>query len=159
MAHDICCFALKRFLTLANPIFVCWCLSWIFFIFFLHFMHFFCISCIYNNSHWWVTLFLSCFLFGVLRKLLVSIECFLKQVQKIATGFSFSWLGALFDVNVNENKQIFQYAIEKVNENLLSGEEFQLEGQVADVVYGNEITVSRGLCSLLEVCLLFGIFF
>lgn len=84
---------------------------------------------------------------------------FLKTVQKIATGFSFSWLGALFDVNVNENKQIFQYAIEKVNENLLSGEEFQLEGQVADVVYGNEITVSRGLCSLLEVCLLFGIFF
>lgn len=64
----------------------------------------------------------------------------------------FSLLGALFDVNVNENKQIFQYAIEKVNENLLSGEEFQLEGQVADVVYGNEITVSRALCSLLEVC-------
>lgn len=60
-------------------------------------------------------------------------------------------LGALFDVNVNENKQILQYAIDKANENLLSGEEFQLEGQVADVVYGNEITVSRGLCSLLEV--------
>lgn len=71
----------------------------------------------------------------------------------------FLLLGALFDINVNENKQIFQYAIEKVNENLLSGEEFQLEGQVADIVYGNEITVSRGLCSLLEVCPFFEYFF
>lgn len=53
---------------------------------------------------------------------------------------------------MNENKQIFQYAIEQANEKLLNEEEFQLEGQVAEIEYGNEVTVSRGLCGLLEVC-------
>lgn len=59
-------------------------------------------------------------------------------------------LGALFDTNVDENKRIFQYAIERVNENLLAEDNFKLEGQVAEIVYGNEITISRGLCGLLE---------
>lgn len=60
-------------------------------------------------------------------------------------------LGALFDVNVNENKQIFQFAIEQANEKLLTEEEFRLEGEVIEIGYGNEITISRGLCGLLEV--------
>ncbi|XP_055300709.1 glutamate receptor ionotropic, kainate 2-like isoform X1 [Sitodiplosis mosellana] len=59
-------------------------------------------------------------------------------------------IGALFDVNVDENKQIFEYAIEQVNEKLLKDEEFKLEGEVAEIVYGNEITISQGLCGLLE---------
>lgn len=52
---------------------------------------------------------------------------------------------------MDTNKQTFQYAIEKANENLLSEEKFKLEGHVADIVYGNEVTTSRGLCGLLEV--------
>lgn len=79
------------------------------------------------------------------RRLLFILFIFVNAIDTLRS------LGALFDVNVNENKQIFQYAIEKANEQLLSGEEFQLEGQVADIVYGNEISVSRGLCGLLEV--------
>lgn len=71
-------------------------------------------------------------------------ECQLKQ--RI-----FRSLGALFDVNIDENKQIFEYAIEQANEKLLKEEGFQLEGEVAEIVYGNEVTISRGLCGLLEV--------
>lgn len=54
-------------------------------------------------------------------------------------------------MNVNENKQFFQFAIEQANEKLLKDEEFQLEGQVADITFGNEVSVSRALCGLLEV--------
>lgn len=54
-------------------------------------------------------------------------------------------------MNVDENKQIFEYAIEQANEKLLNGEAFRLEGEVAEIVYGNEITISRGLCGMLEV--------
>lgn len=60
-------------------------------------------------------------------------------------------LGALFDQNVDENKQIFQYAIERVNEKLLAEEQFRLEGEVAEIEYGNELNISRSLCGLLEV--------
>lgn len=60
-------------------------------------------------------------------------------------------LGALFDVNVNENKQIFQFAIEHANEKLLKEEEFRLEGEDVEISYGNEVTISRGLCGLVEV--------
>lgn len=63
----------------------------------------------------------------------------------------FRLLGALFDVNVDENKQIFEYAIEQANEKLLNEEAFRLEGEVAEIAYGNEITISRGLCGMLEV--------
>lgn len=64
-------------------------------------------------------------------------------------------LGALFDTNVDQNKRIFQYAIEKANENLLSKEEFILEGEVATIVRGNDFSTSRELCALLEVKLTF----
>lgn len=60
-------------------------------------------------------------------------------------------LGALFDVNVDQNKQMFQFAIEKANENLLNEEKFRLEGDVVDISYGDEFSVSRSLCGLLEV--------
>lgn len=46
---------------------------------------------------------------------------------------------------------MFQFAIEKANENLLNEEKFRLEGEVVDISYGNEITVSHSLCGLLEV--------
>lgn len=46
---------------------------------------------------------------------------------------------------------MFQYAIEQANEKLLKEEEFKLEGEVAEIVYGNEFTISQGLCGLLEV--------
>lgn len=68
----------------------------------------------------------------------------------IKTEF-FRSLGALFDINVDENKQIFDYAIEQANEKLLNEESFRLEAEVAEIVYGNEITISRGLCGMLEV--------
>lgn len=64
---------------------------------------------------------------------------------------SFNSLGALFDTNVDENKRIFQYAIAKANENLLSEEEFILAGEVADIVRGNDFSTSRQLCAILEV--------
>lgn len=73
----------------------------------------------------------------------------IKTLIKIASRFLL--LGALFDVNVNENKQMFQFAIEQVNEKFLNEEEFRLEGEVVDISYGNEITISHSLCSLLEV--------
>lgn len=60
-------------------------------------------------------------------------------------------LGALFDVNVDENKRMFQYAIEQVNEQLLAEEEFRLEGAVSDIMPGDDYNVSRALCGLLEV--------
>lgn len=65
--------------------------------------------------------------------------------------FCFHLLGALFDVNVDENKQIFQYAIEKANEKLLAEEEFRLEGEVAEIDFGNELNISRSLCGMFEV--------
>lgn len=64
-------------------------------------------------------------------------------------------LGALFDTNVNENKQIFQYAIERVNEQLLAEEEFRLEGELAEIAFGDEYNISRSLCGLLEVLFMF----
>lgn len=54
-------------------------------------------------------------------------------------------------MNVNENKQILQFAIEQVNEQLLAEEEFRLAGEVAEVVLGDDLSISRGLCGLLEV--------
>lgn len=65
--------------------------------------------------------------------------------------FCFHLSGALFDVNVDENKQIFQYAIEKANEKLLAEEEFRLEGEVAEIDFGNELNISRSLCGMFEV--------
>lgn len=63
-------------------------------------------------------------------------------------------LGALFDVNIDANQQMFQYAIEMVNENLLADENFRLEGEAVAIDFGNELNVSQNLCGLLEVCLL-----
>lgn len=60
-------------------------------------------------------------------------------------------LGALFDVNMDENKLMLQYAIEQVNEKLLAEEEFRLEGAVSDIMPGDEYNISRALCGLLEV--------
>lgn len=54
-------------------------------------------------------------------------------------------------MNVDENKQFFQYAIEQANEKLLKEEAFQLVGEVADITYGNEVSASRAICGLLEV--------
>lgn len=59
--------------------------------------------------------------------------------------------GALFDVNAEEDKRMFAYAIERVNENLLNADEFRLEAELGEIEYGNEVTVSRGVCELLEV--------
>lgn len=63
-------------------------------------------------------------------------------------------LGALFDVNVDENQQMFQYAIEMANEKLLAEENFRLEGEAIAIDLGNELNVSQSLCGLLEVCII-----
>ncbi|XP_031634001.1 glutamate receptor ionotropic, kainate 2-like isoform X2 [Contarinia nasturtii] len=78
--------------------------------------------------------------------------------EPVDSGPAMIKIGALFDVNANENKQMFLYAIERANENLLNTEEFRLEGELAEIVYGNEITISRGVCALLEkgVAAIFG---
>lgn len=54
-------------------------------------------------------------------------------------------------MNVDQNKQMLQYAIEQVNEKLLAEEEFRLEGAVSDIMPGDEYNISRALCGLLEV--------
>lgn len=56
-------------------------------------------------------------------------------------------------MNVDENKQILQYAIEKANENLLAEEDFRLEAEVAEIEFGNEFNISRSICGILEVSL------
>lgn len=55
-------------------------------------------------------------------------------------------------MNVDENQQMFQYAIEKANEKLLAEENFRLEGEAVAIDFGNELNVSQSLCGLLEVC-------
>lgn len=62
-------------------------------------------------------------------------------------------LGAILDVNVNENKQMLSYAIEHANEKLLSEDEFKLASEVVEIMFGNEIDITRSICGLLEVCL------
>lgn len=54
-------------------------------------------------------------------------------------------------MNVDENKQIFQYAIEMANEKLLADEQFRLEAEVAEIDLGNELNISRSICGILEV--------
>lgn len=54
-------------------------------------------------------------------------------------------------MNVEENTKMFQYAIEKANEKLLADEEFQLEGEVIEIDFGNEFNTSHSICGLLEV--------
>lgn len=54
-------------------------------------------------------------------------------------------------MNVDENKQIFQYAIEKANEKLLAKEDFRLEAEIAEIEFGNEFNISRSICGILEV--------
>lgn len=61
-------------------------------------------------------------------------------------------LGALFDVNVDGNQQMFEYAIEMANEKLLAEEKFRLSGEVVTIDYGNELNISLSLCGLFEVC-------
>lgn len=54
-------------------------------------------------------------------------------------------------MDVDENQQMFQYAIERTNEKLLVGETFRLEGEAVAIDFGNEMNISRCLCELLEV--------
>lgn len=65
--------------------------------------------------------------------------------------FCIHLLGALFDVNVDENKQIFEYAIKMANEKLLADETFRLEAEVTEIDFGNELNISRSICGILEV--------
>lgn len=37
------------------------------------------------------------------------------------------------------------------NEEILNEEDFQLEEEISEAVYGNEIVTSKNLCTLLEV--------
>lgn len=66
--------------------------------------------------------------------------------------FSSNYLGALFDVNVDENQQMFQYAIEMANEKLLADQDFRLNGEAVAIDFGNELNISQSLCGLFEVC-------
>lgn len=61
------------------------------------------------------------------------------------------FLGAVFDVNINENKQVIEYAIARANKIVLDGEEFQLTSEIVEVAYGNEYATSKAVCELLEV--------
>lgn len=53
---------------------------------------------------------------------------------------------------MDENQQMFQYAIEMANEKLLAEESFRLEGEAVAIDFGNELNISQSLCGLLEVC-------
>lgn len=59
--------------------------------------------------------------------------------------------GAVFDVNVNENKQVIEYAIDRANKIILGESEFQLSAEIVEVPYGNEYATSKAVCELLEV--------
>lgn len=60
-------------------------------------------------------------------------------------------VGAVFDVNVNENKQVIEYAINRANKIVLEGGDFQLTSEIVEVPYGNEFATSKAICELLEV--------
>lgn len=61
------------------------------------------------------------------------------------------FVGAVFDVNINENKQVIEYAINRANKIVLEGENFQLASEIVEVSYGNEFATSKAICELLEV--------
>lgn len=61
------------------------------------------------------------------------------------------FVGAVFDVNINENKQVIDYAINRANKIVLEGENFQLASEIVEVPYGNEFATSKAICELLEV--------
>ena len=65
----------------------------------------------------------------------------------------FSLAGGLFDYNVDEAKQVFEYAIEIANKELLADEEFQMKSHVLEVPFGDDYLISRNLCKMLKVCL------
>lgn len=52
---------------------------------------------------------------------------------------------------MNENKQIIKYAINRANELVLGGDEFQLSCETVEVPYGSALATSRAICALLEV--------
>lgn len=54
-------------------------------------------------------------------------------------------------MNINENKQVIEYAIDRANKFVLNGEEFQLTSEIVEVTYGNEYSTSKAVCELLEV--------
>lgn len=55
-------------------------------------------------------------------------------------------------MNVDENTQMFEYAIEMANEKLLAEEKFRLSGEAVTIDFGNELNISQSLCGLFEVC-------
>lgn len=81
-----------------------------------------------------------------------SLQSIKKSIKFSDVCFSFILLGALFDVSVDENQQMFQYAIEMANEKLLAAENFRLEGEAIAIDFGNELNISQSLCGLFEVC-------
>lgn len=60
--------------------------------------------------------------------------------------------GALIDYNQEANKNIFKYAIETANKEILNDEGFQLKGIVKEISYGNDFEASKSACKLLRVC-------
>lgn len=54
-------------------------------------------------------------------------------------------------MNINENKQVIEYAIDRANKIVLNGEEFQLTSEIVEVTHGNEYATSKAICELLEV--------
>lgn len=62
-------------------------------------------------------------------------------------------------MNVDENQQIFQYAIEMANEKLLANEGFHLNGESVVIDFGNELNISQSLCGLFEVCNVWNLYY
>lgn len=59
--------------------------------------------------------------------------------------------GILIDHNQEENKNIFNFAIQTANKEILQDEEFQLKGIVKEIKYGNDLEASKSACKLLRV--------
>lgn len=60
--------------------------------------------------------------------------------------------GILLDYNNEENKKMFDYAIETANNDILAEDDFKLKGLVKEVPFGNEFQVAQNACQLLKVC-------
>lgn len=59
------------------------------------------------------------------------------------------------DSNFDKSSQMFQYAVDDANVNILGGTDLKLDVIIEQLEYGREFTISRKVCHLLEVINLF----
>jgi hypothetical protein len=69
---------------------------------------------------------------------------------KIVEFDKFSSAGGIFDAKFDEPEIVFKYAVEAINNEIIT-KDFILKEQTHHVDYGNEFLTSQKLCRLLEV--------